>query len=130
MPRTTDDAAQQAAAEAIEAINQRGLLRLVETADDYRRLRDEVAAIIRRRCPELEADAEIRSNADNYTIAYEPHEIEIIRDEIRRCGFRPDQLADEFEPRPIVGNRYRGSEQDLRAEVRYWVQSYTDTSGT
>lgn len=58
------------------------------------------------------------------------HELEVIRDEIRRCGFQPDKLANEFEARPIVGNTYRGSEESLRAEVRYWVSQVTDTSGT
>jgi hypothetical protein len=62
-------------------------------------------------------------------IAWEPAELDVIRDEIRRCGFRAE-LADEFQPRLIVGNTYRSSEQALRAEVRYWVRQVTDTSGT
>lgn len=53
--------------------------------------------------------------------------LEIIRDEIRRRGF-VTSMASEFRPRAIAGE-LRTDEQ-LRAEVRYWLAQVTDTSGT
>lgn len=64
-----------------------------------------------------------------YSGPTDPEALDHIRDEISACGFT-QALAPEFKPRPIAGLGYLNSELSLRAEVRYWVRNYTDTSGT